>query len=378
MRKLMISAFLVVFLLSGCLPSLDQQDEVVQENNENTKEKAIVPKYQISDSYYRTLTPFEPSGSRGTVVSNLNTRFDSDEMEEGLLRLSQNSFSTETYIFQEGQYLDKETVTEWLKRKTDDADSLGLNPKLEADTQEGHEQNPIYLASILEHNYLVKSDDNTVKLGGISIGLALNSVYSYSIYDEKGNRTNYEYKISDKKLLEQGKKIAEQVISRLRNIEGLEEIPITIGLFKGKAETSVLPGNYVAYSTATKGTSLEWNDVKEKYVLFPSSEASKNYIDDWNKFDLFQNDVSDYFPNYNGIVGTAFYVNDELNKLSVEINMQFYGKSEVIGFSQYIAGLIVNYFEEHWVVEVKVMSANGQEALILKEPDMDEPFVHIY
>ncbi len=58
--------------------------------------------------------------------------------------------------------------------------------------------------------------------------------------------------------------------------------------------------------------------------------------------------------------------------------MQFFGKAEVIGFSQYVAGLINQYFEEYWTVEVKVKSVNGQEALILMEPDMKEPFVHIY
>jgi len=365
---------LVVFSLAGCLP-IKQQDEVVQDQNQNeTEEKAVVPKYQISESYYRTLTPFKPSGARGTVVSNLNTRYDIDEFEEGLLRLSQRMFSTDKYIFQEGQYLDKDTVRSWLSRKENDNDINGLNPVLTEETKEGFEQNPIILAHILEHNFLVKSNDNKVSLGGISIGLALNSVYYFRI-----DGVQYEYQIPDNKIETEGKKMAQEIVQRLRQIEGLQDVPITIGLFKAEKRTSVIPGHYFAYATVKSGGSnLQWSEVNEKYVLFPSTTATNDHRDDYSKFQLFQEKVAEYFPNYNGIVGTAFYTNDELSKLSIDIDMQFFGKAEVIGFSQYVAGLINQYFEEYWTVEVKVKSVNGQEALILMEPDMKEPFVHIY
>ncbi|MGG3853235.1 CamS family sex pheromone protein [Caldifermentibacillus hisashii] len=380
MRKYMILSFLLVFVLSGCLPNVNDQDEVVKKNNK-TEEKAIIPKYQISESYYRTLTPFKPSSVRGMVVSNLNNRFDSDEFEEGLLRISQRNFPTDTYIFQEGQYINKKTITGWLRRKMTSGqlqekglkenENIGLNPLLENEADQ--EKNPIYLAHILEHDYLVKSEGDTVKLGGVSIGLALNSVYYYKL-----DGAEKKVEIPNNVIESEGKRIAEELIGQLRKIKGLESVPITIGLFKQQDKTSIVPGNYFAYGTADSGTSLEWNKVEEEYVLFPSTDATEKHRDDAQQFDTFKNNVGQYFSNYNGIVGRALYINNELNKISIDVTMQFYGKTEVIGFSQYIASLIVESFPKYATTEVNVNSVPNQEALILKEPDMDEPFVHIY
>ena len=71
------------------------------------RRKAIIPKYKISDDYYRTILPFKESEARGLVVNNLNTRYDLIEFETGLMRVASNHFDPETYLFQEGQYLDK-------------------------------------------------------------------------------------------------------------------------------------------------------------------------------------------------------------------------------------------------------------------------------
>lgn len=104
MKRLAITLFLLVFVLSGCTPNLDKQEEIVQENDEK-EEKAIVPKYQISESYYRTITPFKPSGARGMVVENLNSRYDSDEMEEGLLRIAQKHLTQRIIFFKKDNIL---------------------------------------------------------------------------------------------------------------------------------------------------------------------------------------------------------------------------------------------------------------------------------
>ena len=77
----------------------------------DSEEKAIIPKYKISDEYYRTIFPFKASEARGLVVNNLNTRYDIIEFETGLMRVAQNTFEPDKYLFQEGQYLKKETVS---------------------------------------------------------------------------------------------------------------------------------------------------------------------------------------------------------------------------------------------------------------------------
>ena len=60
------------------------------------------------------------------------------------------------------------------------------------------------------------TEDKKVRLDGISIGLALNSI-SYS-------RSGRETAIPDKVLEEEGMKMAEEVVRRIRAKEGLSDI----------------------------------------------------------------------------------------------------------------------------------------------------------
>ena len=173
MRKYSILGMLLILLLAGCAPGFDDEEEVVKDSKDK-EETAIIPKYKISDEYYQTILPFEPSKARGLVVSNLNTRYDIEEFENGLMRLAQTQFDPDDYLFQEGQVLDSSTISSWLNRKYTKSqlkekelkasENVGLNPvdSGEGDIDKRNEENPIYLAHILEHNYLLKTKDNKV------------------------------------------------------------------------------------------------------------------------------------------------------------------------------------------------------------------------
>lgn len=389
MRKLSIIALSLVLLLTACAPNFQKQEEVVQKTDDSKKEKAIIPKYKISDKYYRTIMPFEPSQARGLVVENLNTRYDINEFETGLMRLAQNIFDPDKYVFREGQYLDRKTVQLWLNRKftpeqlkeenLSEKENIGLNPLDDGkgDIKERNNRNPIYLAHILEHDYLVQGENNTYHLGGVAIGLALNSVYYYQT--EQFGAT-FERKIPHAELEREGKKIAEKVVRRLRKMDGLKDVPIMIGLFEQESRSSVVPGNFFAYTNVAKGSSSisEWEKVNEDYILFPSPEAEEKHRDDWTMFQNFKQDVEKYFPNFNGVIGRAFYAEGQLQEINIDIPIQFYGKAEVIGFSQYVTGLVMEHFPDYISVNVNITSVNGPEALIVRKPKQNEPFVHIY
>src|SRR5690606_12172482 len=172
------------------------------------------------------------------------------------------NFPTDKYVFQEGQKLDKETVNKWLRRKytasqlkelkISEEDNIGLNPVNDekGTIEEQNAKSPIYLAHILEHDYLIKND-NTVKLGGIVIGLALNSVHYYQ--KEKYGAT-FEQDIPHATLAAEGKKMAEEIIKRLRSDKEIGDVPITIALFEQKNKNAVIPGNFFAYAHSDKGS----------------------------------------------------------------------------------------------------------------------------
>lgn len=48
-----------MFLLTACAPNFGEQEEIVQETEDESKETAIIPKYNISDSYYKMILPFK-------------------------------------------------------------------------------------------------------------------------------------------------------------------------------------------------------------------------------------------------------------------------------------------------------------------------------
>ncbi|WP_210367262.1 CamS family sex pheromone protein [Bacillus sp. REN3] len=389
MRKISMVALSLVLLLTACAPNFQKEEQIVQKKDNDTTEKAIIPKYKISDEYYRTKLPFEPGATRGMTVNNLNTRYDINEFETGLMRIAQNSFPTDQYAFKEGQYLDNKTVRLWLNRKFTDKqlkeeklskeENIGLNPMMpdSGDIKALNEKYPIYLSHILEHNYLVNVKKETYQLGGVAIGIALNSVHYYT---KEAYGAVYEKKIPRSVLEKEGKKIAQEVLTRMRKIDELKDVPITIGLFEQESRSSVVPGNYFAYTKVPKnGSNIgSWESVKEKYVLFPSAYAKENHRDDMTFYENFKQEVEKYFPNFNGVIGRGFYIDGQLQELSIDIPIQFYGKAEAIGFTQFVTGLVMEHFPDYVTVEVNISSVMGPEALIVRKPEKDEPFVHIY
>jgi protein involved in sex pheromone biosynthesis len=258
------------------------------------------------------------------------------------------------------------------------SENVGLNPPIsdKGTNEEKNKKSPIYLASILEHDYLTKISDDKVKLGGVVIGLALNSVHYYST--EQGYPR--EVDIKDNVIEREGKRIAAEVLSRLRHMKGLKEVPITIALYKQAPKSSVVPGHFFAVTNVDAGSSTidDWKAIHEEYYLFPSDEAENNHRDDSLKFNDFKSDIEAFFPNYTGVVGKGLYINDQLQQLTINITLPFYGKAEVIGFTQYVTGLVMEKFPDYINVNVYISSTGGPESIIVRQAKADQPFVHIY
>lgn len=383
MKKIVPLMLASAVLLAACTPGKEETEETVVQEQEEKVETTIIPSNQLSSNYYRTLVPYKESAARGAVVSNIYTKYDIAEAETGLMRLSQNHFDTEKYYFQEGQYIDKDTVYQWLGRYKgmykEEVNELGLNPTAEEgmDPIVRAKEAPLYLAHITEQNYLTKTEDGKVTLGGISIGLALNSIY---YYQKEQYGEYYEEPIKDEKLLEEGKRMAAEITKRLRAMDGLAEVPIVVGLFKQESRNSIVPGTYVASATASKGSSelSNWESINEKYITFPMTAPEEIYRELNKSFLQFKHDIDEYFANYTSVIGRAYYKDNVVQHLDIEVPIQFYSKAETIGFTQYLTGVLYSEFPSDLSIEVDITSINGAEALVLKEAGSTEPTVHIY
>ena len=385
----LVPAIVAALLLTACAPKVTPETELTQDSDSAEEvETTIIPNKQINDSYYKTLIPFKESASRGLVVSNIFTKYDMKEAELGLMRISQNKFDTENYFFQEGQYLSEETLKYWLARPNQTKDKgpeyQGLNPS-SIDEATGQEMDamikateaPVYLSHLVEQNYLTKTENNKITLSGISIGLALNSVY---YYQKEQYGEFFEQKIPEKELEKEGKKIAQEVINRLRARSELADVPIVIALFKQEERNSIVPGTYIAYNSVDANQSAlgEWKDIQEKYVKFPMSSPDNMYRDMNTDFLAFKQEVDRYFSNFTSVFATGFYQNKNIQKLDIEIPIQFYGTAEITGFTQYLTGVMLTHLPKDLLITISITSVNGPEVLIKKEPNEKEPFIHIY
>ncbi|GIO28001.1 CamS family sex pheromone protein [Ornithinibacillus bavariensis] len=371
MKKLTIILLSLLLFLASCGPKInDKKDDVVQKEEEKTGQTSIVPTYKLSDEDYRVILPYRTSGARGVITNQMaGNRLDIDELEEGLMRHSKEYFDPNKYYFEEGQYLDSDTVFSWI----DD-----LNPIVEkGSSEETYRKNPRYLSHILEQNYLRRTENNTVELVGASIGIALKSQYRFQT--EVGGPYYYE-DISEKKMLAKGEEIAQAVLERLRKVEGLEKVPIMIALYREEKSGSAVPGNFVAKTYVEENDmSIDgWDAIKEDYILFPSNEAEDKHFDDAQIVNTFGVEISDFFPNYVGYIGKGFYVNDELQKLEIEVPIEFNGKAEIIGFAQYTYGLVKDKFPNKYDIEIKISSSQRLEGYIYREAGKEDPTVHIF
>lgn len=396
MKKIALAVLSLGLLVSGCSAGADK-DEKVAEKSGKAKEQSVVPKYAISDEYYKTTIPFDGGNARGLVVQGLNSRLDIDEFETGLMRIAKESFNTKDNFLKGGSALDTQVIQMLVKRKRTDAEqkeledklkkdavkfpNIGLNPALGTGSESlevKNKKNPIYISNILEHDYYVKKGDNGEERVGMVVGLAMNSVQYFN--EEHGYPR--EAAIPDEKMLAEGKKMAQEILKVIHQKEPeTKNIPITFAIYRQAPKSSLVPGNFVSYANAEKGSETveDWQQINEKYYLFPSEQAkTDNKREDLARVSNFKAKLSDYFQgDYTAVIGTGMYRDDELREMKLDIPVQFNGKAEIVGFTQYVAGLVMEYFPNYMKVQVTIKSVERPEAIIIREAKQDEPLVKI-
>lgn len=396
MKKIALAILSLGLLVSGCSAGADK-DEKVAEKSGKAKEQSVVPKYAISDEYYKTTIPFDGGNARGLVVQGLNSRLDIDEFETGLMRIAKESFNTKDNFLKGGSALDTQVIQMLVKRKRTDAEqkeledklkkdavkfpNIGLNPALGTGSESlevKNKKNPIYISNILEHDYYVTKGDNSEARVGMVVGLAMNSVQYFN--EEHGYPR--EAAIPDEKMLAEGKKMAQEILKVIHQKQpDTKNIPITFAIYRQAPKSSLVPGNFVSYANVEKGSETveDWKQINEKYYLFPSEQAkTDNKREDLARVSNFKAKLSDYFQgDYTAVIGTGMYRDDELREMKLDIPVQFNGKAEIIGFTQYVAGLVMEYFPNYMKVQVTIKSVERPEAIIIREAKQDEPLVKI-
>ncbi|MFK3988210.1 CamS family sex pheromone protein [Exiguobacterium mexicanum] len=386
-KQLIIPALAATVFLGGCSMKIPMGEEEVTPTGEETAAEGVTEAIQARDSYYQMVIPFKPAAARGLAQRQVSSSLELEEVELGLMRHSTGAFKPENYAYQEGQLLTSEDVSRLLGRKDKTAEGLvPLNPAYANGTAEVAEdqfveenkKSPLYLASLVEQNYMTKTD-NGYQLGGVSFALILNREY---VFQAPNFGPTYTEKLDEKKVIAEGERMANELVAQLRKREDFKDLDINVALYMKASQGSPTPGNYIKSAfvgTAGEVTASDWKDVDETYYYFPSAKATTEVRDDAQKFSLFSDRIADVFPDFSGMIGKGFYQNGELSRIEIDIPIQFYSRAELVGFTQHVVGLLENRWEynRNVPVRINVTSLGGeQEVTIVFEEGMDSPKVY--
>lgn len=374
--------------LTGCITDLDQ--DISKQQSLGAKQVvAQATSNQLSaDNYRAVITDGRYQlGATASIDSNLSSSGNIQAFEEGLLRIAKSVFPTSQYFLQEGQLIKLDTMTNWISRESE-KNPDGLNPKVaevessssssEADANVSSDESssvvdesaneqvttnseatPIYLAQIMEKNIMVETSDG-YSLGGIVIGLAMNSEYTYT--DENG--VVHKQEISLGEMRERGKSYANIIVGRLRSTEELRQIPISVGIFRQAGTKDVVGGTYVLDGISREGNSVtDWTEHNEERVLLPIVN-SNHPIDQYQSFYDFRTQVMNFFPKLNGISAEAHVINGSLATMNINIVTQFYSLTEITALTQYVNDVAQRVFPDSLEIQVKIESSAGVEAYV--------------
>lgn len=391
-----LAGLLVSLILTGCVAETpaEEADSTVVGPDEVTVQTTT---NQLSSDYYRAviINGQYQLGASASSSYSLSSAGNIRAFEEGLMRIAKSVFPTDQYFLQEGQIIDRATLTSWLARESG-TNPEGLNPALpqeveevieeenpaeeesvdpaddpedvtaEAEDEEANAQvvtefqsNPIYLSQIMEKNIMIETD-NGFEIAGIVIGLAMNSTYEFT----DSNGVVHVQEISVGEMRERGKQFANIIVGRLRNTEELRSVPIVVGLFRNAPRDEIVGGTFVLDGISREGNSVtNWTENNEYRIALPAlNDTSGQY----NYFADFRAEVLDFFPNLNGISGEALYIDGGLASLNVEIMTQFYYQTEITALAQHITDVAQRNLPEGVAVEIMISSEVGIEGFVAR------------
>lgn len=373
MKKLLMGLLIFAFAinLTAC-GNLKNSNLTNNPANTNGKQKTYQTTVTDKNGYNVLLKDgqYLISPTNGITASNNDNNVDNRSLEVGLLNISHDLFSTDKYVFQEGQVLTPRQVNIWLSRYSKH-NKQGLNYK------KSKKYSPIILNQIFEQDFLVKSG-SSYKLGGISLGLALNSV---DYYTKVKDGPEYHVNIKKNQQLAYGKKVAYTLIKRLRKISALKHIPILIGLFQKTGRDSLIGGNYLVYSIVDTNSSKinEWKSVDYSSQVLPTIGDTKPINStDAASFSDFKAAIQGYFPNISGVIAKVHYQNKHLKQMNISITTQFYGYAQIESFSRLTLSVAKKYLPNNVPIEIRIESVNNLQATITKNDADDSYYVHVF
>lgn len=336
-KCMLISSMCGLLLLSGCSSDDDKKNKV-EKTTEETK--------AINEGDYSALLPFSPSDANqkhAEMNTNLN---DTLTIGSGLMERSKEYFSSNTYAFRGGVYLDYRTLSPLLLR-TSDENPNGLNPEVGTtfNTSSGQYKitaKDVVLIDIFEYDWYKGSE-----LGGMSLAIVLN--------DKVGDDINPSI-IKEDQLKLYGEECARKLVNYLRKSkpEIGDDLPIYVTLYNLDSSDSNLPGSYFEEAFFESKTNANFKKINEDWALFPTDKATK--LDGTNStyFDRYKASFKEFLNQDVDMIGKGRFEDGELAELKINVTLRAKSADEVMAGVQLLNDRLSIFSSNNFKISVVV------------------------
>lgn len=362
LKKLMILGLTGLLLLTGCAS---------QENKPET-EKESVSVIQGGKGEYSILTPFKTSPLRQIYGSNFR-EVDMIEIGRRLQDKSKDHFNPSNYNISEGSIINDEHYDQLLRHESKNY-PYGLNPVDGTEfTEKGRKiQNPTFVRDVVEVNFHSGQDIN--KVDGVGIALVMKRVQT-----EAG--TGLPIRLSDETLYEVARtSIGNRLISYLRTIEGMSDVPIYLVLYAQESDTDTLPGKYLPGRVIGEGffesRGGQFEQTNEKWTLLGTQEASEEYPETSSDFSVFKREVVDFMNDESiGVTGKMFVIDKRVQQLDIDLTTGAKTYLEIYGLAQYVSERISAFSDIQAPITVNIKVYQNSRMIVRKEPGNNKPVI---
>lgn len=295
-----------LLLLSGCNNADDKKKD-------KTDGKETVA---IRDGDYTALLPFDVSDARLKHMSTQTGLNDTLEIAKGLMDLSKQHFSSDTYTYRESQFLDYNTLdasadSNGLLGRDSEKNPIGLNPALDSSfttEEKGKVKAPLILVDIFEVDWY-KGDE----LGGLSLTMVVNS----QVVED--NQTSH---IQESEMKRYESLYGQRLLQYMRDTyPQLKKLPMYITVYDIAGDQDGIPGTFKREGYV-KGdsTSIDFTDINAKWLLFPTNASEDADATTNSAFLNYKKAIADLdLGDDTSIIGKGYFVDNNLNELKISV-----------------------------------------------------------
>lgn len=338
MKKILLC--LSLLLLVSCHSGTNNEQEVIEFNKN-----------------YSFKIPFQISSRRHMHQRRGVYRDDSIMITKGLYDYMSYYFGgSDDYLLAEGQEINDKLFEGLMRFKSNDNPN-GLNPEANAsfvlDNGKTVTQ-PIIVTDLFELD--VYDDKN--ELVGMSIGLCVKQSVS-----EDG-------KLSDADLKKYGENAGRQLVSILRKEEKMAKAKIVVAIYNLEKVDSSLPGNFIG-SLYFDHNAADFDEDQSRWYLLPSSDASKNFSELSESFNVFKNNLSNLIiDDYIGVVGQLNQFDGSAKELYIDVTSDTKSYPEIQVLVNYISKLLKQHFSSDLHIKVRIMNGREVKAIMEKKGEV--------